>query len=76
MAGENRLSYTAFAMIVIVYLAITHGGGRVSAAVWGSGDGVTTTRDVVVSMWIRIRDGLVVGIDAAMWRGTVSQQVP
>ncbi|MBO9523734.1 MAG: CPBP family intramembrane metalloprotease [Nocardioidaceae bacterium] len=50
--GERRLSFAAFAVIVVAYLAIIQIGGRVAHAIWDSGDGFTTTRDVIVNMWV------------------------
>jgi len=51
-ADGRSLSYAWFAGVVVVYLAIIQGLGRVAHAVWDSGDGVTTTRDVIINMWV------------------------
>jgi membrane protease YdiL (CAAX protease family) len=48
----RSLSYPGFALVVIGYLAIIQGGGRLAAAALDPGDGVTTTRDVLVNLWI------------------------
>ncbi|KQY60474.1 hypothetical protein ASD11_13595 [Aeromicrobium sp. Root495] len=48
----RRLTYGGFAAIVVAYLVIIQGGGRLAASVLDSGDGFTTTRDVVVNLWI------------------------
>lgn len=51
-ATGRSLGYGWFAAIVVAYLAIIQLIGRLAAAVWDAGDGITTTRDVVINMWI------------------------
>ncbi len=46
------LGYPGFALVVVVYLAIIQGGGRLARSLFDAGDGFTTTRDVIVNMWI------------------------
>jgi hypothetical protein len=48
----RKLTYPAFALVVVAYLAIIQVGGRLSRSVFDAGDGFTTTRDVIVNMWI------------------------
>ena len=38
--------------MVVGYLAIIQGGGRLAGALFDAGDGLTTIRDVMVNMWI------------------------
>jgi uncharacterized protein len=38
--------------VVVAYLAIIQGGGRLARSLFDAGVGVTTTRDVLVNMWI------------------------
>lgn len=45
--------------MVVVYLAIIQLGGRVASAALDSGEGLTTTHDVVVNLWIPIGAALV-----------------
>ena len=49
---DRRLTYPAFALVVVAYLAIIQGGGRLARSLFDAGDGFTTTRDVIVNMWI------------------------
>ncbi len=53
-ATGRRLTYSGFAVLVVVYLAIIQGGGRIAAALLDSGGGLTTTRDVVINLWLPI----------------------
>ena len=48
----RSLSYGWFAAIVIAYLAIIKGVGYLASQVWDTDDGLYTTRDVVVQMWV------------------------
>ncbi|TYL45409.1 CPBP family intramembrane metalloprotease [Nocardioides sp. BGMRC 2183] len=48
----RRLSYWWFAAVVIVYLAIIHGVGYVAGRLWDVDDGLYTTEDVIVQLWI------------------------
>ena len=48
----RSLSYGWFAVIVIAYLAIIKGVGYIAGQVWDTDDGLYTTRDVIVQMWV------------------------
>lgn len=48
----RSLSYGLFAAIVIAYLAIIKGVGYLASQVWDTDDGLNTTRDVMVQMWV------------------------
>jgi hypothetical protein len=48
----RSLSYGWFAAVVIVYLAIIKGVGHIAGQVWDTNDGLYTTRDVIVQMWV------------------------
>ena len=48
----RSLSYGWFAAIVIAYLAIIKGVGYVAGQIWNTDDGLYTTRDVIVQMWV------------------------
>src|SRR4029077_19821965 len=48
----RSLTYPGFVLAVVGYLAIIQGGGRVARSLLDAGDGFTTTRDVIVNMWI------------------------
>ena len=52
------LSYGWFAAIVIAYLAIIKGVGHVASEVWEPNDGLYTTRDVIVQMWVPLGSAL------------------
>ncbi|RNL61063.1 CPBP family intramembrane metalloprotease [Nocardioides marmoriginsengisoli] len=58
-AAGRRLSYAGFAAVAAVYLAIIQGGGRLAQEVFDAGDGFTTTRDVIVNMWIPLGAALI-----------------
>lgn len=55
----RRLGYVGFAAVVLVYLAILQLGGPLAQQVFGGGDGFTTTRDVMVNMWVPLGLALV-----------------
>lgn len=55
----RRLGYVGFAVVVAVYLAILQLGGPLAQQVFGGGDGFTTTRDVMVNMWVPLGLALV-----------------
>ena len=48
----RSLSYVWFAVIVVAYLAIIKGVGYIARWVWDPKDGLYTTRDVMVQMWV------------------------
>ncbi len=48
----RTLSYGWFAGIVIAYLAIIDGVGRLVKQVWDVDEGLYTTKDVIVQMWL------------------------
>ena len=50
--SPRTLSYAWFAAIVLVYLAIIKGVGYLVGQVWEVDDGLYTTEDVVVQMWV------------------------
>jgi hypothetical protein len=53
------LSYPWFAAIVIAYLAVIKGVGWIAGRVWDTDDGLYTTRDVMVQMWVPLGAALV-----------------
>ncbi|WP_109507719.1 CPBP family intramembrane glutamic endopeptidase [Nocardioides speluncae] len=57
--SPHRLSYLWFAVIVISYLAIIKGVGYVAGQIWDVNDGIYTTQDVVVGMWLPLGAALV-----------------
>jgi uncharacterized protein len=61
LVSRRRLSYGAFAVIVIVYLAIIQLGGLlvVNAAGIASDRGFVTTHNILVSLWIPVGAALV-----------------
>lgn len=67
--APRKLSYIGFAVIVVAYLAIIQIGGRVAQAVFDSGDGFTTTRDVMVNMWIPLGAAVVFTYAVIAWLG-------
>ena len=48
----RSVSYGWFAVIVIAYLAIIKGVGYLAGRAWDPNDGLYTTRDVIVQMWV------------------------
>ena len=48
----RSLSYGWFAVIVVAYLAIIKGVGYIAGQVWDPNDGLYTTRDVIVQLWV------------------------
>lgn len=50
----RRLTYPGFAAVVVVYLVIIQGGGRIATALLDADDGLTTTRGVIVNLWVPI----------------------
>ncbi len=48
----RSLPYGWFAVIVIAYLAVIKGVGYIAGQVWDPNDGLYTTRDVIVQMWV------------------------
>jgi hypothetical protein len=52
------LSYGWFAAIVIAYLVIIKGVGYVAGEFWEPNDGLYTTRDVIVQMWVPLGSAL------------------
>lgn len=77
-ATRRTLSYTMFAVVMIVYLAIIQGGGLLAQRIWGSGDGFTTTRDLIINMWVPLGAALlftygVVGV-LGWWRPVLYEQ--
>jgi hypothetical protein len=63
------LSYVGFAVIVIAYLAIIQLGGRLAQTIFDTDDGVTTTREVLVNLWIPIGAALVFTYAVVAWLG-------
>lgn len=55
----RRLGYGWFALIVIAYLAVIKGTGLLVTRIWDVNDGIYTTRDVMVQMWIPLGAALV-----------------
>ncbi|WP_426565327.1 CPBP family glutamic-type intramembrane protease [Angustibacter sp. McL0619] len=55
----RALPYWAFAVIVLVYLAIIHGVGVLARHVWDVDNSFVTTRDVLVNMWVPLGSALV-----------------
>lgn len=74
------LSYGAFAVIVIAYLGIIKGVGFLAGQVWDINDGVYTTKDVMVGMWIPLGAALVFtyGVVAALrwWSPVLRDERP
>lgn len=75
----RRLSYAAFALVVVVYLAIIQFGGHLIAD-WSGEDGTVTTRGVVVTMVIPLGLALAFtyGVVAALgwWRPVLRDDRP
>lgn len=67
--SARHLSYVGFAVIAVAYLTIIQVGGRVAHSVFDSGDGFTTTRDVLVNMWIPLGAALVFTYAVVGWLG-------
>ncbi|MEV0335584.1 CPBP family intramembrane glutamic endopeptidase [Nocardia sp. NPDC050717] len=65
----RRLSYAWFAAVVAVYMAIILLGGKLAQAVFDSGDGYTTARDVVVNMWVPLGAALLFTYGVIAWLG-------
>jgi hypothetical protein len=61
LTGRRRLSYAAFALIVIAYLALIQIGGLLvtNAAGVASNRGFVTTHNVLISLWIPVGAALV-----------------
>ena len=55
----KSLPYWGFALVVVAYLAIIQGGGTLMAQVPGADDDFTTTRGVLLNMWIPLGAALV-----------------
>jgi uncharacterized protein len=51
-APPRRLSYGWFAAVVVAYLAVIKGVGYLAGQVWDVDDGLYTTKDVIVQMWL------------------------
>jgi hypothetical protein len=51
-SGRRRLSLWGFLVVVVVYLAIIQLGGRAASAIWNTSEDLTTTRDVLVNLWV------------------------
>ena len=66
---RRRLSWQGFAGIVVVYLVIIQGGGRLTHSLWHSGDGLATSRDLVVNMWVPLGAALVFTYAVIAWLG-------
>ncbi|TSD50242.1 CPBP family intramembrane metalloprotease [Rhodococcus sp. KBS0724] len=75
----RQLSYVAFAVVVIVYLALIQFGGRLIAG-WGNEDDTLTTRGVVFTMLIPLGIALIFtyGVIAALgwWRPVIKDDRP
>lgn len=65
----RQLSYAGFAAIAVAYLAIIQLGGRLAREVFDAGEGFTTTRDVMVNMWIPLGTALVFTYAVIAWLG-------
>jgi hypothetical protein len=57
--APRRLSYVGFAVVVVAYLAIIQVGGRISRSAFDAGDGFTSTRHILVNMWVPLGAALV-----------------
>lgn len=69
VSSPRRLSYVGFAVIAVAYLAIIQVGGRLASAAFDTDEGFTTTRDVVVNMWIPLGAALVFTYGVVTWLG-------
>jgi uncharacterized protein len=58
-ARERSLPYWGFAAVAILYLIVIQGGGWLAQRIWDSDDGFTTTRDVLVNMWVPLGAALI-----------------
>lgn len=57
--APRPLSYWWFAAIVLAYLAVIKGVGYLAGRVWDVDDGLYTTHDVIVQMWVPLGAALV-----------------
>ena len=77
---RRRLSLPWFAVVAVAYLAIIQVGGRLAQQIWDSGDGFTSTRDVVVNMWVPLGVALafVYGVVAVLgwWEPVLRERHP
>lgn len=55
----RRLGYGWFAAIVVGYLAVIKGVGYLAGEIWDVEDGLYTTHDVLVQMWLPLGAALV-----------------
>lgn len=65
----RKLPYVGFAAIAVAYLAIIQLGGRLATAVFDTDDGFTTTRDVMVNMWIPLGAAFLFTYGVIAWLG-------
>lgn len=63
----RTLSYAGFAVVVIAYLAIIKAVGYVVGRIWDLDDGLYTTRDVVLGMWLPLGAALVFTYAVVAW---------
>ncbi|MBM7510564.1 hypothetical protein JOD65_000108 [Nocardioides cavernae] len=68
-APGRRLSYVGFALVVIGYLAVIKGVGFVAGSAWDLDDGLYTTEDVILGMWLPLGAALVYTYAIAAWLG-------
>ena len=68
MTGRT-LSYGGFAAIVIGYLVVIKGVGFLAGQLWDVDDGLYTTHDVVVGMWIPLGISLLYTYAWVSWLG-------
>jgi hypothetical protein len=65
----RRLSYVGFVVIAVAYLTIIQLGGRLARAIFDADEGFTTTRDVLVNMWIPLGAALLFTYGVIAWLG-------
>ena len=68
-ASPRRLSYGGFAAIVVAYLAVIKGVGYLVGRIWDVDDGLYTTHDVVVQLWVPLGAALVFTYAVVAWLG-------
>jgi len=55
----RQLSYIWFAVVVIAYLAVIKSTGFIVSQIWDISDGLYTTEDVIVQMWMPLGAALI-----------------
>lgn len=68
--GQRSLSYPGFAAVVVIYLVIIQAGGKIAQSVADvdSGD-LSTTKAVVVTLWIPLGAALIFTYGVIAWLG-------